>query len=33
MTDEIGFLHARLHEPGLAMHTGRLLTRHGATAT
>ncbi len=25
MTDEIGFLHARLHELGLAMQTGRLL--------
>jgi len=29
MTDEIGFLHARLHELGLGMQTGRLLLEHG----
>ena len=28
MTDEIGFLHARLHELGLGMHTGRQLPQH-----
>ena len=30
MTDEIGFLHARLHEHGVAMHTGRQLLAQGA---
>lgn len=29
MTDEIGFLHARLHELGLGMQTGRQLLEHG----
>ena len=29
MTDEIGFLHARLHELGIAMHTGRQLLAQG----
>jgi dimethylamine/trimethylamine dehydrogenase len=28
MTDEIGFLHARLHDLGLAMQTGRMLMGH-----
>jgi dimethylamine/trimethylamine dehydrogenase len=29
MTDEIGFLHARLHEAGVAAQTGRMLLSHG----
>ncbi|MFO1132275.1 MAG: FAD-dependent oxidoreductase [Hyphomicrobiales bacterium] len=30
MTDELGFLHARLHEAGVAMQPGRLLRTHDA---